>query len=179
MRREAGAPGAAGRRRGHPALWGLAGVSAAGALTAVLVVPLGGDGTGPAVDRGQTPAEQIACADVIVEGEVSSVEAVTDPRGEGPRAAEEPLVEVTIAVREWVKPASGGETARVTVPDPAYADPLEALAVGTDVFVTVPRSAGLPAGIHQGADVPAAREEGEGELARAGEAACPPEWGGP
>lgn len=172
-------PGAAGRRRGHPALWGIAGISAAAALTAALLVSLGGARTAPVGDRGQTLAEEIACAEVILEGEITAVEAVVEPRGMGPGPVEEPLVEATIAVREWVKPASGGETVRVTVLDPAYADPLDALAVGTDVFISVPRAAGVPANIRRGADIPEEREAVQGELTRAEGTACPPEWGGP
>ncbi|CAL9421436.1 hypothetical protein SUDANB121_01876 [Nocardiopsis dassonvillei] len=168
----------------RPLLWGLVAPVVAVALAVALMMLPGREETGPVGDRGQTMVESIACAETIVEGEITAVEEMAlslpetaDPPD--PQAGQEPMVELTIAVREWIKPASGGETTRVTVLDPAYANPGDSLEEGMDVLVTVPRTVGSSAVVRRGADISREREAVMRDLPRAEGVECPEEWGGP
>lgn len=61
------------------------------------------------------PAEEVACAARILEGDVVSV------RESGRREGGYPAVTVTLAVKDWLKPAAGPGTAKFSIPEPKEA----------------------------------------------------------
>lgn len=110
-------PHAARRRRLAGAL-----IAAAAVGTVLLTVLLTGDGTGSgsadASSQALSDAEEIACAVQIVEGVILEVRDATAP-GERVPVDELPQVTVSLAVKDWIKPAHGPGRLDIKAADPA------------------------------------------------------------
>ncbi|MDA2812011.1 hypothetical protein O4J56_15315 [Nocardiopsis sp. RSe5-2] len=162
------APEGAGGPRSEPAAGGSPGAG-------------GAPGAGPEGGQGQTLPEWIACSTTIVEGEVTSVEEPVepvDPATGGPYGPEPPTVTFTLEVSEWIKPATGEDTVELTVSDPAFVDPREAIEPGAHVLVSIPRTGwGIP-DVFEGERLTDTKAEIEAALPEARGTECPEEWGG-
>ncbi len=145
-------------------------VTAVACATAVAVtVAVTADGSSETdsgtTSQGQTFPEALACADAVVEGDLTSVR----PAGEG-------RVKVTLSVDRWFKPVTGAGTARFDLADPAVADPAEAYASGTHLLLFVPRREGQIADVYQGKEIRPMRDRITRELPEAAHTTCPPEF---
>ncbi|ANW18929.1 hypothetical protein [Streptomyces clavuligerus] len=75
-------------------------------------------------------AEWVACARVVVDGEVTAVR----------KGAREGRIRVTMDVREWIKPARGGKRLELDVVDPAVAEEAqEPWRLGRNTLAVVPQ----------------------------------------
>ncbi|GAA4917294.1 hypothetical protein GCM10023405_45930 [Streptomonospora salina] len=125
-----------------------------------------GAGTGPVEDRALSGPERIACAQVIVEGDVTSVRPGGRPH----------TVTLELAATDWIVPASGEGKARLTVPDPAYGDLDGAVEAGTRVLVWASRRPAEAATVRRGADIAEYRASLRQDMPRSRETACPDWW---
>ncbi|GAA2690413.1 hypothetical protein GCM10010400_64450 [Streptomyces aculeolatus] len=119
------------RRRARRALAVTAAACAAAGVAVALAVGTGGDGAESPADatgRGQTLPEALACAEAVVEGEVTSV-----------RPAGRDRVLLTMAVDRWFKPDTGPDTTQFDLADPGATDPQDAYETGEHVLLFVPR----------------------------------------
>ncbi|MFL1381419.1 MULTISPECIES: hypothetical protein [unclassified Nocardiopsis] len=182
---EAGRVDAPARRR-RPLVVAALAVAAAVCVGVVAVNVLGdsatvspeGQETGGA-GQGQTELEAVSCARVIVQGEITAIEKGKEQgSGEFEQYEESDTVTLTITVQEWIKPGSGDSTVRVTVLDPAYVDPADALTTGTDILIVVPQFVSRPAEIYEGDRIAEERARIVESLPEAENTECPPEWRG-
>ncbi|WP_262697989.1 MULTISPECIES: hypothetical protein [Streptomyces] len=164
------APAAARHPRGQwrvrAALAAAAAVCTAAIVVAVTITADGGSGTDPdTAGRGQTFPQALACANAVVEGDITAVR----PTGEG-------RVRVTMSVDRWFKPGTGPATARFDLADPAVADPAEAYAAGDHLLLIVPRRNGQIPDTYQGQELRPIRDRITRTLPEAAHTACPPEF---
>ncbi|MFC7219189.1 hypothetical protein ACFQLX_13580 [Streptomyces polyrhachis] len=165
-------PHARARRRG---------ALTAGALACIAALAVGigvalnaGDSSAPSsnapegreeADNGQSLEEWIACAPVIVEGDVLTV-----------RQAAQGRVVVTLEVKDWIKPAQGKKRIELDVLDPTPTGVGEPWQEGSHVLAGVPERRDQPADTFHGAEIATTRARIEGALARAADTVCPPPW---
>ncbi|MBP8538332.1 hypothetical protein [Streptomyces sp. MK37H] len=155
-----------GRWRVRAALAVAAAVCTATIVVAVTVTADGGSGTDPdTAGRGQTFPQALACANAVVEGDLTAV-----------RPADHGRIQVTVSVDRWFKPGTGPATARFDLADPAVADPAEAYAAGDHLLLLVPRRKGQIPDTYQGQEVRPMRDRITRTLPEAAHTACPPEF---
>lgn len=154
-----------GRRR--RALSGALGAVAALGIGALLVFGAGGaDDEVPADSgQGQNRYEGIACSRLIADGDILAVE-------DGP----EGRVVLTLAVREWVKPARGPERVRIEVVDPSANGADEPWKPQRDVLLTVPVRPDLWAAAYDGPGRTSELAQMKRDLPRAERTSCPAYW---
>ncbi|ASQ99646.1 hypothetical protein [Streptomyces sp. 11-1-2] len=164
--RAASARPSRGQRRVRAAIAVAAVACAAAIVVTVMVIADGGSGTEPdTAGRGQTFPEALACANAVVEGDLTSVR----PTGQG-------RVQVTVSVDRWFKPSTGPATARFDLADPAVADPAEAYAAGDHLLLLVPRRKGQIPDTYQGQELRPMRDRITRTLPEAAHTTCPREF---
>ncbi|MFJ4011092.1 hypothetical protein [Streptomyces sp. NPDC090026] len=170
-------------RAAAPTVWWrrrqLAGPLAAVAVAAAVVlgVVLSGGATngardsggGDAMARGQSDTEAIACARMIVEGDIVGVRESSD----------QDRVLVTLDVTEWFKPTRGAERVELDLVDPAIVDADRAYQKGQHVLIYVPTRDDLDANPDIDDEVPSGRKNLEHNLPRSKGVECPPYWKNP
>ncbi|WP_329547050.1 hypothetical protein OG548_25260 [Streptomyces sp. NBC_01356] len=168
-------PERASHRRRRHALIG--GALAVGVLCAALLTDGGWfrdtrSGTaGAAADEGgvgQTYAEGIACARLIVEGDVLDVRPA-------PRTGR---VLLTFAVDDWIKPGRGRSTIELDLVDPTTAEVEEPFGKGQHLLLVVPVREDLEADASSGTELTRMREIIDSNWAEAARTECPPHWKG-
>lgn len=152
------------RRR---AVSGALGAVAALSLGALLI--FGADGADDEVPadsgRGQDRYEGIACSRLIADGDILAVR-------DGP----EGRVVLTVAVREWVKPARGPGRVRVEVADPSANGSDEPWRPQRDVLLVVPVRPDLLAAAYDGGSRTSQLARMKRDLPRAERTSCPAYW---
>ncbi|MGW1024173.1 hypothetical protein ACWD4J_10700 [Streptomyces sp. NPDC002577] len=116
--------------------------------------------------QGQTLPEAIACAPVIARGDIASV---SEPTADH-------MITFTLDVQEWIKPSAGKNTVRLTVIDPAYADPKDTLKAGQHVLVMTPQLTSRAAGIFRDKRADYFEKLIRDAMGKAAHTTCPPEW---
>ncbi|TMU89874.1 hypothetical protein [Streptomyces sp. DASNCL29] len=155
-----------GRRRVRAALAVTAAVCTATIIVTVAVTADGGSGTDTdTTGRGQTFPQALACANAVVEGDLTAVR----PTGQG-------RIQVTMSVDRWFKPSAGPATARFDLAAPAVADPAEAYADGDHLLLLVPRRKGQIPDTYQGQELKPMRDRITRTLPEAAHTTCPPEF---
>ncbi|MCX5558484.1 hypothetical protein [Streptomyces sp. NBC_00038] len=127
--------------------------------------------TGPAEDEGsvgQTYAEGIACARLIVEGDVLDVR-------QAPQAGR---VLLTFAVDDWIKPGQGESTVELDLVDPTVAAVEEPFSKGQHLLLVVPVREDLEADASSGTELTRMRKIIDSNWAEAAKTECPPYWKG-
>ncbi|MFD3931784.1 hypothetical protein [Streptomyces sp. NPDC058614] len=117
---------------------------------------------------GQTYAEGIACARLIVEGDVLDVRPA-------PRTGR---VLLTFAVDDWIKPGRGGSTIELDLVDPSVAEVEEPFGEGRHLLLVVPVREDLEADASSGTELTRMREIIDSNWAEAARTVCPPYWKG-
>ncbi|MFP3989771.1 hypothetical protein U9R90_20305 [Streptomyces sp. E11-3] len=120
------------------------------------------DGAG----QGQTHQEGIACAKMIVEGDVLAVR----------KSSAEGRVLITLEVTEWFKPTKGTERVELDLVDPSLVDDERSLRKGQHILVYVPVREDLDTNPSIDDEVPSERKNLEYYLPRSAETVCPPYW---
>ncbi|WP_371598342.1 hypothetical protein [Streptomyces sp. NBC_00564] len=126
---------------------------------------------GPAEDEGgvgQTYAEGIACARLIVEGDVLDVRPA-------PRTGR---VLLTFAVADWIKPGRGRSTIELDLVDPTAAEVEEPFGKGQHLLLVVPVREDLEADASSGTELTRMRKIIDSNWAEAARTECPPHWKG-
>lgn len=155
-----------GRRRVRAALAVAAAACTAAIVVTMTVIADGGSGTDPdTTGRGQTFPQALACANAVVEGDLTAVR----PAGQG-------RIQVIVSVDQWFKPSTGPATARFDLADPAVADPAEAYAAGDHLLLLVPRRKGRIPDAYQGQELRPMRDRITRTLPEAAHTTCPPEF---
>ncbi|WP_405925126.1 hypothetical protein [Streptomyces sp. NBC_00035] len=117
---------------------------------------------------GQTYAEGIACARLIVEGDVLDVRPA-------PRTGR---VLLTFAVADWIKPGRGRSTIELDLVDPTVAEVEEPFGKGQHLLLVVPVREDLEADASRGTELTRMREIIDSNWAEAARTECPPYWKG-
>lgn len=117
---------------------------------------------------GQTYAEGIACARLIVEGDVLDVRPA-------PRTGR---VLLTFAVADWIKPGRGRSTIELDLVDPTVAEVEEPFGKGQHLLLVVPVREDLEADASSGTELTRMREIIDSNWAEAARTECPPHWKG-
>ncbi|MHC0432316.1 hypothetical protein ACX6XY_19335 [Streptomyces sp. O3] len=153
--------------------WRHTGPLAAVAVVAAVVlgIVLSGRATdgsegGDAMAEAQSETEAIACARMIVEGDIVKVREPSD-RGR---------VLVTLDVTEWFKPAHGAGRIQLDLVDPAIVDVDRSYQKGQHVLIYVPIREDLDANPSIDDEVPSRRKNLEHNLPRSQGVECPPYW---
>ncbi|MGW3413933.1 hypothetical protein [Streptomyces sp. NPDC000888] len=117
---------------------------------------------------GQTYAEGIACARLIVEGDVLDVRP----------APQTGRVLLTFAVDDWIKPGRGRSTIELDLVDPTAAEAEEPFANGQHLLLVVPVREDLEADVSSGTELTRMRKIIDSNWAEAARTECPPYWKG-
>ncbi|WP_156724924.1 hypothetical protein [Streptomyces apocyni] len=123
------------------------------------------DGAG----KGQSHQEAIACARMIVEGDVLAVR----------ESSREGRLLVTLQVTEWFKPRSGADQVELDLVDPRVVDSERSLRKGQHLLVYVPLREDLDTNPDIDDEVPSGRKNLRYYLPRSTETVCPPYWKNP
>ncbi|SEC83558.1 hypothetical protein [Streptomyces melanosporofaciens] len=159
------ASGTSWRRRRLPLV---AAAVLAAACVAFLTLGLGG-GSRPSADadgQGLTVPQWVACAQLIVVGEVTAVR----------DAPQEHRVVMTLSVEEWLKPASGAERVDIETVDPAWAKVREPLKVGQRLLVVDANDPEGDVDYFSGRELTDYRSQIRHELAKPSRSTCPDFW---